>query len=347
MSLLDQWLQHPKLQAKARQIGRSRELIELGWMMRSPTSRMALRLVFDAKKKAASDDLPAAKQLYLRAIELEPNYFRAHSFLAMIHHRLHEYDDAFSHWDFALAIKAKDIGSNLGKAESFFATDRLSEGTEIIDQLLALFPKHAEIFARRALFAERAQNIEASLVFWRRSSQLDPNNPEFALGLARVLIKLDQKLEGKGILDRLKKLRADHLSTQIEVGRGLLRLDYSSEAVEHFERLLWANPYEIPVLNGLINSVDAKLDVSQVLDWWRRYLNWDKIKSRYISHPVRNPAEAKRPGKTKLLFVSYKNWNFMQDIVELMDADQDFEIRTLELNQEIVTALETGHRLTT
>jgi len=343
MSLLDTILEHQALTQAKRHLRRAEELPELAWMMRAPASRAAFKLVLEGKKRAALDELPKAKQFYLEAIELEPRYFRAHSFLAMIHHRLREYEEAFEHWNAALELKPNDIGTNLGKAETLHETDRLIQGTQVIDRLLELYPNHAEIWARRAKFAEHANDIPASLEFWRTANQLEPENSGYALGLARVLIKLEQSSEGKEILYRVKELQPDNLATQIEVGHGLLRLNYSRDAVSHFEDLLRRNPEEVPVLNGLINAVDANFDIENVVSWWKEYLGWNKIKARYQSHDTRRPNSKSGAEKTKLLFVSYKNWNFMQHIIELMNEDEDFEVRTLEFNQEVVTALDYLH----
>ena len=108
MSLLDTILDLQSLNQAKRHLRRAEELPELAWMMRSADSRAAFKLVLEGKKRAAQDELPKAKQLYLEAIELEPLYFRAHSFLAMIHHRLREYEEAFVHWKAALELKPNE-----------------------------------------------------------------------------------------------------------------------------------------------------------------------------------------------------------------------------------------------
>ena len=56
--------------------------------------------------------------MYHQAIELDSTYYRLHSFLAMIYHRLGDYENAQNYWDKAISLRPNDIGSNLGLAET-------------------------------------------------------------------------------------------------------------------------------------------------------------------------------------------------------------------------------------
>jgi|GEM_PF-3750478 len=320
---------------------RVEELPELAWMMRSSKSRRAFSLMLEARKLSGQDKLHDAKKIYHQAIELDSTYYRLHSFLAMIYHRLGDYENAQNYWGKALSLRPNDVGSNLGLAETLAATGKLMEGIQKIDDLQQLFPKRGEILARRALFTERAQNLLLSAEYWRQAHGLETENPEFALGLARVLIKLGNRIEGKKILQNVKTLKPDHLPTQIEVGNGLLNLNFPSEAVKHFQSLARSHEQSVPVLNGLIRSVDSARPISEVLNWWKEFLEWDTLSKTYQSHTEqRPPPQMPTERKTRLLIVSYQNWNFMQEIVEGLAANEQFEVRTLEFGREIVTALE-------
>ena len=320
---------------------RVEELPELAWMMRSSKSRRAFSLMLEARKLSGQDKLHDAKKIYHQAIELDSTYYRLHSFLAMIYHRLGDYENAQNYWDKAISLRPNDIGSNLGLAETLAATGKLSEGIQKIDDLKQLFPKRGEVWARRALFTERTQDLSLSAEYWRQANGLETENPEFALGLARVLIKLGHREEGREILQSVKELKPDHLPTQIEVGNGLLSLDYPNEAVEHFQNLARNHEQSVPVLNGLIRSVDSARPISEVLEWWKEFLDWNTLATTYQSHAEQR-ATPKIPTerKTRLLIVSYQNWNFMQEIVEGLAANELYEVRTLEFGREIVTALE-------
>jgi len=108
----------------------------------------------------------ADAQTYLeKALQVDPNSWRAEQLLAAVNLRQHSYPDAIQHAEHALQLgKSEAKGARLTLAEALSATGNYPRSNQVLDELLKQSPS-------------TAQTQEANQVLAANHAALDPSNP--------------------------------------------------------------------------------------------------------------------------------------------------------------------------
>jgi tetratricopeptide (TPR) repeat protein len=114
----------------------------------------------------------------------------------------------------------------------------------LLEQLNRLHPSNADIRRRLAGFYERAGQME-SIVVWREAIDLDPQNPEGRLGLARSAIRFGDRLTARKVLEEHPVTEVNRIEYhRLRAGLAFLERDLSAQE-EHLtalERLIPDDP---------------------------------------------------------------------------------------------------------
>ena len=138
------------------------------------------------------DPRQAAKALpyFQRALEVKPDYAKAHTDLARLLTRLGRYDQAIDHLQKAVAAQPDFADAHYRLAVEFDRSDRIDEAMQHYRRTLALFPDHAEALNNLGVrLAQRGQLPEAVELF-RRAVEIAPGYADAVLNLDRARRKL-------------------------------------------------------------------------------------------------------------------------------------------------------------
>ncbi len=162
------------------------------WLKDHPNDGQAL---FDAGYAADSDDRTAdAEGLYRRAIEADPQSFKAHVSLGLLLAREGKAEEAHPELAKATQLDAGDAGQAM-KARAWRALAKLdssahdtTEASNDLLEALKLSPERVDDGLLAARIAEDAGENEAAEAAYRRVLATDPNSGQAQAGLAHVLM---------------------------------------------------------------------------------------------------------------------------------------------------------------
>jgi Flp pilus assembly protein TadD len=117
--------------------------------------------------------------------------------------------EAVASFDRALALRPGDSRAQLARCVLLKAMGDVERAIRGYEQLLVAEPDHAEAHYNlgRSLLD---RDPTAALAHFVRGEQLEPNDPDYHLGCARALVKLDRKMEARWSVDRARRLAPDH-----------------------------------------------------------------------------------------------------------------------------------------
>lgn len=236
-------------------------------------------------ERAAKDDAAALKS-FTRALELEPGNAEARLRRAEIYFETSQTEPALADARAAESVAVRDaklgallstLYGRMGRAEDARRVlDALPAETQSADEIaklrLALDARCVDTPEARAnlekLVAREPRNAPAlaclgslnrtsepqrALEFFRRASEIEPRNPEYATGFAAALLQLRRFAEAATILERVIQVAPEHYTAHANFALALYELKLYKRAAEEYKWVSRARP-ELAVVYYLIGS---------------------------------------------------------------------------------------------
>jgi adenylate cyclase len=231
--------------------------------------------------------LGLARQMFMRAAELDPSFARAYAGIANCDARLVGWYGVPIPLDAILAIarKALELDPRLAEAhaargEILRIAGRSEEATEAFEQALALDSNSFEANLAYARHSRGIGELERSVELFIRALEVQPADFQAPLLLQSILVALGRKAEAERYA-RLGIARAEEaLRTHPEWSRpaqlaapAAAWLGDREEALRWIERALWSDPgdaqaqYNVACAWAMLGEIDHSLDV---LEGWAR-----------------------------------------------------------------------------
>ena len=135
------------------------------------------------------------------------------------------------------ALSKWRFNRDLGLSAKYEREGDLRSAMLLLEQLNRLHASNADIRRRLAAFYERAGQREA-VVVWREAMDLDPQNPEGRLGLARSAIRFGDRPTARQALEQLEVTEANRIDYhRLRAGLAFLERDFSAQE-EHLTALV-------------------------------------------------------------------------------------------------------------
>jgi len=254
--------------------------------------------------------LGLARQMFVRAAELDPLFARAYAGIANC-------DARFVGWYgtripleqiLASADKALSLDSTLAEAEAargeaFRVSGRKDDATASFEQALALDPNNFEANLAYARHLRGIGELEKSAEHFIRALEVQPDDFQSPILLEGILISLGRVEEaeryGRLGLARAEEILREHPEGSRPAQLGactLARLGNRAEAINWIERVLWIDPedaqalYNVACAWAILGDADQALDA---LEKWsrqggllaRNWLERDPDFDRIRAHP--------------------------------------------------------------
>jgi len=254
--------------------------------------------------------LGLARQLFVRATELDPLFARAYAGIANC-------DARFVGWYgtripleriLASADKALSLDSTLAEAEAargeaFRVSGRKDDATASFEQALALDPKNFEANLAYARHLRGTGQLEKSAEHFIRALEVQLDDFQSPILLEGILLSLGRVEEaqryGRLGLARAEEILRQHPESSRPAQLGactLARLGMRDEAINWIERVLWIDPEDAQALYNVACAWAILGETNQALDtlekWSRQggvlaknWLERDPDFDRIRSHP--------------------------------------------------------------
>jgi tetratricopeptide (TPR) repeat protein len=242
------------------------------------TEAPAAAWLIRAQAERATNDKVEAKSSLVRALQLEPENVAALVESADLALEQNEYDSAIESLKVADRVNKgdKQIAARLalaheragrseearriataagivnedpakphveGSAEEIAAanSDDPAVSRKALEKLIEKNPKNAMLFARLGA-SYRTDDPNRALELYHRAAQLQPANPEYAIGYASALIRSRRFGEAAAILSQVLAAHPDNYTAHANLATALYELKRYAEALPEYEWILRAKP---------------------------------------------------------------------------------------------------------
>jgi TolB-like protein/Tfp pilus assembly protein PilF len=141
---------------------------------------------------ALQEDLYAAEQSLIRAIELDPEFALAHARLSLVYYELYwlggepttaRLDQAFESARKAVELEPERAEAHLALGNCFYVSRQYAEAFEEFALAAQMLPGHAEVADAQAYITRRVRGFEESLPLFERTLELDPRDAQIWVNL--------------------------------------------------------------------------------------------------------------------------------------------------------------------
>ncbi len=194
---------------------------------------------------------------YRLALQIEPNYARAHCGLA-IALELHRdapnpgaLDAASDHYVRALEIKPDYPEAHSGLGRTLAAQDRLAEAIWHYRQAISLEPDLVQAHGGLGIALHMQGKLDEAIGHYRRAIEIDPDHPEAHSSLASALAEQGKFDEAVNHYRRALRTRPGYAEVHYRLGRTLVMAGEFDDALKHFRRAAKLKPDWPEPLNGI------------------------------------------------------------------------------------------------
>lgn len=199
---------------------------------------------------ATFGDETLAIQLWLHAIELNPQYAQAWFNLGVAHQKKGLEDEAEQAFRHAVECSPDNIEAWAMLGDLLYGRRRLDEAKMAYELLLARDPAHAHAHNNLGLIYAAENQPEQALMHYQQALSAAPDSPEILSNYANLLSSLRRETEAESLLKKALRLAPDSAPNHTNLGVLYANMGRPEAAEDCFNQALQLQPdYALPRLN--------------------------------------------------------------------------------------------------
>jgi tetratricopeptide (TPR) repeat protein len=190
-----------------------------------------------------------AIRCYRRALQIEPNYARAHCGLAIALQslgRMHKPsagpDEATGHYLRALQLRGDYPQAHVGLGQTLATHGRLDEAIDHYRRALRIEPDLVHAHCGLGIALHLQSKLDEAISHYRQALRIDPGHVEAHSSLACALTEQGRLDEAIRHYRRALKIKPGYAQVHYRLGRTLLMASRFNSAMEHFRRAARLEP---------------------------------------------------------------------------------------------------------
>ncbi len=170
----------------------------------------------------AQGDPTAARDAFVQALEISPQFFLAHAYLGQLYSEYCWLDEAVFHYRQALDLKPDwpELHYNLGNV--FHNQGNLLGAIDCYRKAIALNPNYLLAFYNLAVVLDENNQLEAAIDTYRQVIAVAPDYVEAYSNLGVILLKDDRAAEAIEVYQRAIEIKPDWATLHNNLGQALL-----------------------------------------------------------------------------------------------------------------------------
>ncbi len=198
----------------------------------------------------SKSDYEAAKQQYRVVARLDPYDYQHHYHLGLVYQFLNELQDAAAAYIRALNLKPTDAPSNMNLGTVYLALGKPEDAIVYAERAAELDPRSAPAFANLGVTLDAAGQFAKAETAYRKSLDLDSNQPLIRLYLGENLLQQKKATEARSVLAELVRVQDNSLHRK-RLGDAYAGEKNYAEAVNQYTAALKQDPNYYPALNEI------------------------------------------------------------------------------------------------
>ena len=116
---------------------------------------------------------------------------------------MRRYELAINDYEDFLRMSPRNMQARLGLAYTYIQLKRNAQAMDEFNNLVEMFPDSSIVYAARAELEKEMRSYETALYDYNEALKREPDNQDYIISKAEVLISMDRKREAKALLDQL------------------------------------------------------------------------------------------------------------------------------------------------
>lgn len=214
---------------------------------------------------------PEAIKEFQAALGAEPDDFRAHAFLAILHARAARYKEAEEHAGRALAIAPDEAFAHVAQAQMLFERNRFAAAEAAVAEAIRLEPHDAEQFSLLASCRMMQERWRDAVAAADSGLALDPAHAGCATIRSQALLQLGDRAGAAATIAATLHRNPDAANAHASQGWAALHGNDPRAAVDHFREALRLEPTNEFARLGIVEALKAR---NPIYRWLLRYFLW-------------------------------------------------------------------------
>lgn len=240
-----------------------------------------------------------AVDAFRRAVQLKPDYARAHNNLGNVLTELGQLEDAERHCREAIRIQPNYAIAQNNLGNVLLRQERPGEAAECYQQAIDVQPDYVLAHCNLGRAFDACKDREQAESAWRKAVSLEPDRLEALCGLGNSLLELDRPEEAEPIFRTAIDVDYESAHAWNDLGLAQIRMGQVDEAVACYTRAVELGPDEEPVHRNLGYAYLIRGDYEQAWPHWE----WRWHETPAFDPPLTQPRWDGSPldGRTLLL----------------------------------------------
>lgn len=186
--------------------------------------------------------LEEAIQAYLKSIENNPQFDKAHYNLGASLFNLKKYDEAIAHFKKVVELNPMDANAYYNWANALVHLGKPDEAIIQYGKLLEIEPRHKDAHFLVANLLAQLNRFDEAIVHYGKAIEINPAEGVFYIRLADTLIRLGRFAGAAELYKKGLALTPNDPIAQLNCGNALFSLRELDEAVEYYSKALALDP---------------------------------------------------------------------------------------------------------
>ena len=222
-----------------------------------------------------ADNLDEAREAYLRALALKPDYPQALSNLGEWCIAKGQHEEALVWFDRALACKPGFFEARLNRIAALFELARFDEARAAAEALVADEPDRPEAHLNLGNVLIQTGRAKQGIAQYRRALELRPDYPEAHFNLATLLGSREEMANAIGYIERQIKERGETIQALGFLAAAHQAAGHLSQSEELCRRILARQPESIIALVTLGSCLSSGGDSAAALPLYEKVIELD------------------------------------------------------------------------
>ncbi|MFM7301817.1 MAG: tetratricopeptide repeat protein [Alphaproteobacteria bacterium] len=177
-----------------------------------------------------------------RALTMKPKDADLHGHLALALIKRGQHDQALASLERSLALNPHSVENSMAYGELLLHLERHADAIKVFDRIIARQSGHAEAYHQRGRALTEAGLWDEALAAHAKALSLDPNAPDYPIGIATALCRLGRSAEALPFAEQALRLKPDFDLALLSRAEILLELGQRDESANVVDAVMDMKP---------------------------------------------------------------------------------------------------------
>jgi len=208
------------------------------------------------------NEFDASIHSYQNAILIESNYAEAHNNLGNVFKEIGQLDAAINSYEKAIAIKPNYVESHYSLGSSFYESGKLNEAVKCYERVIAIRPSFTEMHNNLGNVLKELGRSDEAILSYQKAISIDPDFIEVYFNLGNIFQELNQLKDAVKYYEKAIKIKSNYPEAHNNLGSVFKELKEFDLAIKSYQMAINIKPDYAEAYNniGIVYKELGQLD---------------------------------------------------------------------------------------